>query len=365
MEKSSWLTWTCSSAAALLLGACGGGGSTGGTPATVDNASSAPSTQSAPPSSPSLNYANAIAAAKNAAATDPLCLPAVMGDFYWEIGQAASDAPIAANAEGSGSVTASSRFNIASASKLVFGAYVLEKKGIDQVRADPALRDGLRFLSGYTGLSDDACAGKLTVGACFAAGMNGNTSQPDPSTVGKFDYDGGHDQKLAAVDLGMANFTSKQIDQEYQSTLGLASDFNMAPLDPLMAGGLFSTATNYAQLLRKIMNQQLVIGRHLGEDSVCGLNSACPGQVAYSPIAALNEPWRYSYNYWVESEHGNGSVDAYSSPGKWGFYPWITPDRKYYGVISRHDTTPEAYGVSVKCGRQIRKAFLGALAAGQ
>lgn len=343
--------------AALVLAACGGGGSASA-PVPAENAT--PTTQpgtSTTAAGPAMD--KAIAAAKQAAANDPLCATSALGDFYWEIGDATSSTPLVANSEGGGSVTATSHFGIASASKWVFGAYVLQKQGIEQVRANPVLRDGLRFLSGYTGFNDDACLGKTTVGACNAAG---NISSPDPNTVGRFDYDGGHDQKLAAIDLGLGGFTSKQLDQEYQATLGLSSGINMAPLDPLIPGGLQASATDYAHFLRKLMNQQLVIGAHLGEDAVCADPLTCPSQVAYSPIQALGEPWFYSYNYWVESEHGNGTVDAYSSPGKFGFYPWITPDRKYYGILSRHDTQPVAYGVSVKCGRQIRKAFLAALA---
>lgn len=304
----------------------------------------------------------AITAAKAAASSDPLCDTSTLGDFYWEIGDAASDAPLVSNTQGGGSITATSRFDIASASKFVFGAYVLEKKGIDAVRSDPSLHDGLRFLSGYTGFNDNACIGKLTIGACYAAGNQANTTLPDPNTQGRFYYDSGHDQKLAAVDLGLSSFTSKQLDQEYQTTLGLSSGFSMAPLEPLMAGGLFASATDYAQFLRRIMRQQLVIGAHLGEDATCAQPATCPDKAIYSPVVLLNEPWSYSYNHWVESENGNGTVDAYSSPGKFGFYPWISPDRKYYGILSRHDTQQAGAGsISARCGRQIRKAFLAVM----
>ena len=363
MRNLPWLTWTCSGAAALILAACGGGSSdssgssnntsTSGTANTFTQADSTPQSGTTAP-----NYIKAIAAARQAAATDPLCAVSTLGDFYWEIGGASGNVPIVSHSEGGGTVTATTNFNIASASKFVFGAYVLEKKGINAVRNDPSLFAGMRFMSGYTGFSEDACAGTTTVGACF---QKGGATQVDPNTVGKFDYDGGHDQKLTAIDLGMYNDTARQIDQEYQATLGLSSGFHMAALDPIMAGGLFASATDYAQFLRRVMNQQLVIGQHLGEDAVCADPWTCPMQVAYSPIIALHEPWKYSYNHWVESQYGNGTVDAYSSPGKWGFYPWITPDRKYYGIVSRHDTSPDSYAVSVKCGRQIRKAFLGAL----
>ncbi len=341
------LSWLLQGAAALLLSACGG------SPESVS-----PDVSAAADIAGRSGLLAAIRAAKIAAANDPLCDPAKLGDFYWEIGDATSAKPLVSNAEGGATVTASSRFGIASASKFVFGAYVLEKKGIEQVRKNPALHDGLRFMSGYTNLTDQDCFGKTTVGGCFSAGSN---SAFNPAAQHLFYYNGGHDQKLAAVDLGLSGFTSKQLDREYQMTLGLGAGITMAPLVPLMAGGLQASASDYAVFLRKLMNRELVLGSHLGEDAVCALPSLCPEQAMYSPITALNEPWSYSYNHWVESEKGGGTVDAYSSPGKFGFYPWITPDRKFYGILSRHDTQPVAYGVSVQCGRQIRKAFLGAL----
>ena len=356
-------------AAALLSGCGGGAGNTGSdvnavSPAVTNNSSTAISTPaSASNSSP---YTAAIAAAKNAADTDALCSHGLTGDFYWEIGDAGSagsgsNLPIASGSTGSTTVDAKSYFNIASASKWIFGSYVLEKKGIDQVRNNAVLADGLRFTSGYTDMNDDACLGKTNVAACFIAGMAGKTAAPDPATLGKFNYDSGHDQKLAAVDLGLGNFTAAQIDSEYQNTMGLSRGFNMAALDPLMAGGMMATATDYAQFLRKLMRRELVMGSYLGDNAVCALPSACPGKVGYSPIIVLNEPWTYSYNHWVESQYGKGTIDAYSSPGKWGFYPWISADKKFYGIVSRHDKDIGAYAVSVKCGRQIRKAFLAAL----
>lgn len=371
MRKLPWPGWCALIASSALLCACGGGSgdTSGAPPQSSTGAAGAPTpaagTDSGAAAQPPVNkLAAAITAAKTAASSDPLCDTATLGDFYWEIGDAASDAPLVANTQGGGSVTATSRFDIASASKFVFGAYVLEKKGIDAVRNNPSLHDGLRFLSGYTGFNDDACIGKLTIGACYAAGNQANATLPDPNTQGRFYYDSGHDQKLAAVDLGLSSYTAKQLDQDYQATLGLSSGFSMAPLDPLMAGGLFASASDYAQFLRRIMRQQLVIGAHLGEDATCAQPAVCPDKALYSPVVLLNEPWSYSYNHWVESEHGNGTVDAYSSPGKFGFYPWISPDRQYYGILSRHDTQqPGAGSISARCGRQIRKAFLAAMQA--
>lgn len=358
---TSMLSLAAMAAAASLLSACGGGNPGSTADAAPPVSANATTSNAGSTTNGSNRLAAAIAAAKTAASTDPMCTTDKLGDFYWEIGNAADNAPIVSASQGGGSVRSNTYFNIASASKWIFGAYVLEKKGINQVRSNNSLKDGLRFMSGYTGFNEDACAGTTNVAACYSAGMGDNTEQPNQNTINKFDYDSGHDQKLAVKDMGLGNFTANQLDTEYQNTIGLSKGFNMAALDPLMAGGMMGTATDYALFLKKIMKQELVIGSYLGDEAVCALPSACPGKVVFSPILLMNEPWTYSYNHWVESEKGNGSIDAYSSPGKWGFYPWISPDRKYYGILSRHDKAAGAYVESVKCGRQIRKAFMAAL----
>ncbi len=358
---TSMLSLAAMAAAASLLSACGGGSPGSTADAAPPVSANATTSNTGSTTNASNRLAAAIAAAKTAASTDPMCTTDKLGDFYWEIGNAADNAPIVSASQGGGSVKSNTYFNIASASKWIFGAYVLEKKGINQVRSNNSLKDGLRFMSGYTGFNEDACAGTTNVAACYSAGMGDNTEQPNQNTINKFDYDSGHDQKLAVKDMGLGNFTANQLDTEYQNTIGLSKGFNMAALDPLMAGGMMGTATDYALFLKKIMKQELVIGNYLGDEAVCALPSACPGKVVFSPILLMNEPWTYSYNHWVESEKGNGSIDAYSSPGKWGFYPWISADRKYYGILSRHDKAAGAYVESVKCGRQIRKAFMAAL----
>ena len=61
---------------------------------------------------------------------------------------------------------------------------------------------------------------------------------------------------------------------------------------------------------------------------------------------------------------GDGS---FSSPGLYGFYPWIDASKRYYGIVAREDTNPAGlsgpaatsnYWQSVLCGQAIRKGFL-------
>jgi hypothetical protein len=56
---------------------------------------------------------------------------------------------------------------------------------------------------------------------------------------------------------------------------------------------------------------------------------------------------------------------AFSSPGAYGFYPWIDASKTYYGIIARESTTNVTgpaqntpYWLSVLCGRLVREAFL-------
>jgi CubicO group peptidase (beta-lactamase class C family) len=302
--------------------------------------------------------AKAAEAAADAAARAPACTQHGMGDFYWEIGDA--QGPLASGAAGRGSVTAGTRVEIASASKWLFGAYVVQTRGFDAVRSDPDLKDGLRFLSGNTDFKQMRCMGRRTVGACWEAGNGGEAPHPDPRTIGKFDYESGHDQKLAAIDLQMAAMNADEVTRAYRQALHLDDSFSMAGLDPLMAGGMYGTAEGYAAFLRRLMRGELELGRHLGEDAVCAQPRTCPSEAVQSPISFLGEPWRYSYNHWVEQRH-EGTVDAYSSPGRFGFYPWISADKRFYGVLSRFDRSLGAYIKSAQCGRAIRDAFLGAL----
>ena len=124
--------WTCGSTIGfvLALSACSGGtfADTYGTAVSQQAATLAYTSRTTP------NYAAAIRAAKNAAATDPLCDVGLLGDFCCEIGGTDNAQPIVSNAAGNGSVTGITSFNIASASKLVFGAYVLKKKGMAEIQ---------------------------------------------------------------------------------------------------------------------------------------------------------------------------------------------------------------------------------------
>lgn len=262
-----------------------------------------------------------------------------LGDFYWEIGNA--DGVLASGQIGR-RFNARSEIAVASASKLVFGAYVLEKIG----RApSPAEVQALTLESGYDSFRPLPCALAATVQACFA---RGNNSAFTPEEVGHFYYGGGHDEKLA-IDLGLGPLTREGLAREVRSVLG--DDLAFSYATPDLAGGLRSSPATYGRFLRKILRGDLRISSYLASPSVCTLPGSCPGAL-HSPAPVA---WHYGLNHWIEDDRGGDG--AFSSAGAFGFYPWITADQTLYGLLARHAYQRDAGIASAGCGQLLRRAW--------
>lgn len=279
-----------------------------------------------------------VAAAAQVAATDPACTP--LGAFYWELGDV--HGPLASGTAGAG-VGAATPLALASASKLVFAAYVLERRAGALTAAD---LEALRMLSGHVGFANLSCAGAATVQACADIGTN---TALTPAEVGRFHYDGGHFQAWAVAE-GLGGLGDATLAAEYERLLG--SDLDLTFTSPQPAGGMRGTAALYGRFLRKLLAGALRMGAALGQSPLCTLPASC-ATATYSPVP---EAWHYSLGHWVEDAPGGDG--AFSSPGAFGFYPWIDASRTFYGVLARQDTSDGAYWASVQCGRRVRRAFL-------
>ncbi len=306
--------------AAGLSGAGGGGGSGG-----------------------ALDRERAAEAARATATGSAACR--AIPNFYWEIGDARG--AIVSGAVGT-AFSASTVVGTASASKFIFGAYVVERFRGDLSRMDA---DALRMLSGYTSFTFSSCVGAATVERCFTAGNNGSL---DVANVGRFYYGGGHHQRYA-LELGLGPLDNAGLTAAVKQVLGPELDFSYG--SPQLAGGVRASAAGYAGFLRKLLSGALALRQHLGEAPVCTLPSACP-TAAYSPAS---DAWHYSYGHWVEDDPVSGD-GAFSSPGAFGFYPWIDASKTYYGVLSRSSLAADAYLSSARCGAELRKAFVSAQA---
>lgn len=258
-----------------------------------------------------------------------------LGDFYWEVGNA--NGPVASGQVGNtyGRYTV---IPIASASKMIYAAYVAQKRRGIYTEDDKVY---LNFQSGVTEF--DQCDRFQTIGQCASGAVfrieNGN----------KFFYSGGHMQQHASTVMKLANMRTSQFAQEINSTLG--TNFTYSQAQP--AGGATASASSYAVLLTRIIGNKLIFDAHLGDSPVCTSFNACPTK-AVQGASPIPEPWSYGLGYWIENQPGGDG--AFSSPGAFGFYPWISADKKTYGIIS-HKSLLGAWS-SVQCGREIRKAYL-------
>ena len=317
----------------LVLVACGGGGGSTGSP---------PSASPPPPSG--LTDAQRSAAATTTAQANSLCT--AVQPFYWEIGD--RNAAKASGSVGGSTYTANYGMPIASSSKWIYSAYVLERQAGALSATDIKF---LSFRSGYSSMDAFSCGSSATVDACLGVGTNGTYN---PADDGKFFYNGGHMQRHAH-DLGLGGLNSAALAIEVQSRIG---DFGFTYASPQPPGGVFATPAQYAAFLRKILAGGLQIGSQLGSHAVCTNPSTCADAV-FTPITA--ESWHYSLGHWVEDDPAVGD-GAFSSAGAFGFYPWIDSGKTYYGVLARQVLAQNAGYDSAQCGRLIRKAWVTGVA---
>jgi hypothetical protein len=324
--------------AVLTVAACGGGAldaTPGADPAQID-----PSRVQALAAGQAAQVAAATATAQSSTNDCAAIKP-----FYWEIGN--RDGRIASGSVNSPAVathySAGTPISIASASKWIYAAYVAERNAGVLSTSD---RKYLSMRSGYVSLS--ACARGTTVDGCLSTRTNGQYTAADD---GIFKYDGGHMEKHASL-LGLGRMNNAALADEMKSRLG--AELRIAYSQPQLAGGIVTSADTYAQFLRKLLDGRLRLGALLGSEPVCTNPLTCGRNKAlYAPVPP-DESWHYSVGHWIEddAEVGDG---AFSSPGAFGFYPWIDAGKATYGIVAR--SAPNGAFSSVRCGRLIRKAF--------
>jgi len=315
--------------AALGLAACGGGGGSGSTPPPVDH----------------------VAALEAALATFPV------PDYAIIIGDA--DGPLLTVEYGSFSVN--DRYLIASASKWLTamvimnlveqGVMALDDRPQDYITwwtADPAdarsritLEQLLAFTSGFDiGPDEQSCVTEAltTVDLCAREFYDGGLAY-EPGTT--FYYGPAHMQvaaRMAEVASGLG--FSDLVDQSLASLFSLTqTDFRVpSAANPRASGGGRSSASDYATILQAILKGTYLSGVI---DEMEADRTGPPVVVASAPAAlAINGyDFRYALGHWRECPQATWDANCdnrhvSSSPGAFGWYPWIDFDNGYYGVLA-------------------------------
>lgn len=287
-----------------------------------------------------------IAAATDTAASNPDCAAEVLGPYYWEIGNV-DGMQASGRVGGSDAPSRNSAMNIFSASKWLYAASVVERRGVVDVDVP-----FLNFSSGYSTFGNfKVCVGD-TVGSCQLLPI-----EQDASTIGRFSYDSGHMQQHAIAVMGLGDADNAALARHLRDTLG---DFGFTYGTPQLASGVVGSAAGYAAFLQRLLAGDLAISRSLGTRAIC-TNPDVPGCNAHHVAnAGATEDMDYSLGHWVESDPSVGGDGSFNSVGGGGFYPWIDQDVRYYGILAR-ESVVESDGAahnSLVCGRLIRKAWM-------
>jgi hypothetical protein len=317
-------------ASTLALAACGG---SGGGPDPIPG----------PPADPTDQQR--AGAATTTATTNPNCAEGVLGPFYWEVGDAGG-AKVSGRV-GSG-IDATTQMPVASASKWVYAAYVLQRRGGVASGDVPFLN----FTSGYTEFRDTRCSVLDTVGSCL-----GDKTGRQLITIDKYSYGSGHMQNHAVAQMGLGPLNASALASEVGRIIG---DFGFTYGNVNLAGGMHATPSGYGGFLRALLLGNLQMKGALGTHKVCADPTTCTSTAVNSPMdsAGTGETWNYSLGHWVEDDSKVGD-HAFSSAGALGFYPWIDATKTYYGILARRATEADSQGyVSARCGRLIRQAWV-------
>jgi len=352
---------------AVALVACGGGGGGGGFgPSSSSGASGSSSSSGGSSSSGSSSSsggppsdAQRLSAATTTATHTAGCT--AVEPFYWEIGDATGKLAGATQPSTATTPAGTTVMELLSASKWLFSSFVVQyRNGVDQLRPEDVA--ALTMTAGYVNMVNDSCDPSQTVADCASGATNGAL---DSSQIGVFHYNSGHFQHLGATgNLGIAADLHAFLKGHMDPYLG--SELTYAWNTVELAGGVLDSAADYAAFLRKILNGTLLMRAALGTHAVEANTAACTGgMTACIPGAPFtHESLHYSLGHWVEDDPGSLGDGAFSSPGYFGFYPWIDSSRTWYGIVARDVDTGDAsaFTGSITCGRLIRHAWLTGVA---
>jgi hypothetical protein len=331
-----------------------------------------------------------IAAAQTTATTNAACTALASGQngndgFYWEIGNAGgivTDTGSGMTAAGTIGVdyNRASALPIESASKMIYADYVAEYVASTQNNRLVIPAPFVPYLnetSGYNNMPPESCAAASFILTCLdvpsSLVTSGTVGTQVTADIGKFYYNAGHaevlesGQQLAIGDFPTAKITATSLAAKIAAAFAQKGvTVNLTYRDPAPTTGITTTPADYAAFLQATLrasnplNMQYLLYPTVADPyAVCTNPSdpACAAAAVSTPIPA-NESWHYSAGHWIEDDATTGD-GAFSSPGEYGFYPWIDQTKTYYGLIARNNqTAASAFFDSVKCGRLIRKAFV-------
>jgi CubicO group peptidase (beta-lactamase class C family) len=289
-----------------------------------------------------------------------------------------------------GNFSPDQRVAIASASKLVSGVTIfrLIDQGLltlDSTTAEVlgwtgpngaiTLRHLLSFTSGLPPENRCTYQPEVTLADCVEL-ISESTLDADPGA--RFDYGSTH----LAVAGRMAEVVTGRLWNDLfgeliRDTIGMPSDIVYytnalraeGTANPLLAGGLLVSMNEYERLLHFVYDKGVWQGRAVLAPAIFDLQTIAPypdAEIGDSP--ADNTPdVRYGLTAWLECATPETGCATISSPGVFGFTPWIDRSAGYYAILGmeniRNPATSDNFAVTLE--QQLKPLIVTALTASQ
>ncbi|WP_404368980.1 serine hydrolase domain-containing protein [Corallococcus coralloides] len=250
------------------------------------------------------------------------------------------------------------RVAIASASKMVSGLVLFRLVDAGVLSLDTTtgqvlgwtgaqgtitLRHLLSFTSGLNPTANCNAQSGITLAQCVDQIAAAAMVAP-PGT--RFDYGSTHLHVAARMAEVLTGKEWKQLfTEQVKAPLGLTSEAlayytfprnTLGTTNPLIAGGLRATMDEYAKLLAVVYHQGVTVdGARYASQSLFEAQAREPYtvEVGSSPMADVGLPFRYGLTAWLECATPSTGCAAVSSPGAFGFTPWVDRDSGYYAIL--------------------------------
>jgi CubicO group peptidase (beta-lactamase class C family) len=286
-----------------------------------------------------------------------------------------------------GSFSADQRVAIASASKMVSGLTIFRL--IDQgyltldsttgavlgwtgPQADITLRQLLSFTSG---LPNEALCTYQTL-VVLADCVDEISTLPLEAEPGALYAYGSTHLHVAArmAEVVTGSSWASTFETQLKTPLGLGPDvaYYSAPrqglgtTNPLIAGGMRATMNEYARVLQLVFNRGTYSGQRLISDALFTEQGTEPypnAVIGNSPAQSNGFAFRYGLTAWLECPSPSTNCNMISSPGAFGFTPWVDRDGGYYAIIGM-EINPSDTGIvnfSVALAQQLKPLIREAL----
>lgn len=285
-----------------------------------------------------------------------------------------------------GDFSADRRVAIASASKMVAGTVIFRLidagyLSLDSTTADVlgwsgdqgaiTLRHLLSFTSGLP--PEHLCTIQISIDLadCVAAIEQQSLIAP-PGTL--FEYGSTHlhvAARMAEVQVGAA--WNDIFRRQLAEPLNLASlEFYTYPkqgqgtTNPLIAGGMRASMDEYARILQLVFDKGIWQSATLIDPQRFELQTREPypeAAVGNTPRSQLTDSSHYGLTAWLECATPAEGCEQLSSPGAFGFTPWLDREAGYFAILGmeldRSDSGVVGFAVNLK--QQLAPLIIAAL----